>query len=156
VRLFGRPVAFVAAAFLALSFLHVRDSHFGVIDIPMTCMVLVAFLAIVRLSESGSRRALVAAGVLTGLAVASKYNAGMLILPASFAILDDPVRRPLVARLRRVVTFGLLTTAAFLVVCPYAVLNHQKFLADIAFNARHLAEGHGADLGRGWVYHVTT
>ena len=24
------------------------------------------------------------------------------------------------------------------------------------FNARHLAEGHGADLGRGWVYHVTT
>ncbi len=156
VRLFGRPTAFVAAAFLALAFLHVRDSHFGVTDIPMTCMVLVGFLAIVKLSESGSRKDLVAAGLLTGLAVATKYNAALLILPATFAILDDPCRRPFAGRIARVVAFGALMAAAFLLVCPYSVINHEKFVADLRDVSRHLADGHGPDLGRGWVYHLTT
>jgi len=156
VRLFDRAVALIAAAFLALAFLHVRDSHFGVTDMPMSCMVLIAFLAIVKLSGSGDRRDLVAAGILTGLAVATKYNAAVLGLPAIFAILDDPVRRPLSDRLRRAIVFGLLVVAAFLVVCPYAVINYRQFIADNLFNARHLAEGHGAELGRGWVYHLST
>ena len=155
-RLFGRSAAFTGAGFLALAFLHVRDSHFGVTDIPMTFMVLVAFLAIVKLSESGSDRDLAVASLLTGLAVATKYNAALLVLPASFAILDDPRRRPLVARFGRIVVYGLLMVATFLVVCPHAVIRHEQFIADVMFNARHLAEGHGAELGRGWSYHVTT
>ena len=155
-RLFGRPTALVAAAFLALAFLHVRDSHFGVTDIPMTCMVLVGFLAIVKLSESGSHRDLFAAGIWTGLAVATKYNAALLVLPASFAILNDPLRRPIQSRLVRIVIFGVIMTAAFLVVCPYSIPRHEKFLADLANVSQHLAGGHGADLGRGWIYHLTT
>jgi 4-amino-4-deoxy-L-arabinose transferase-like glycosyltransferase len=155
-RLFGRPTAYLGAAFLALAFLHVRDSHFGVTDIPMTFMVLVGFLAIVRLSESGSRRDLIAAGVLTGLGVATKYNAVLLVLPAAFAILDDPLHRPVRDRIGRVVAFVVLMAAAFLIVCPYALLSHERFVADVMFESRHLAEGAGADLGRGWLYHVTT
>jgi 4-amino-4-deoxy-L-arabinose transferase-like glycosyltransferase len=155
-RLFGRPTAFVAAACLALAFLHVRDSHFGVTDIPMTCMVLVGFLAIVRLSESGSRGDLVAAGLLTGLAVATKYNAALLVLPACFAILNDPLRRPIRIRLGRAVAFAVIMVAAFLIVCPFAVLSYEKFLADVMDVSRHLADGHGPDLGRGWTYHLTT
>ena len=119
-------------------------------------VVLVAFLAIVKLSESGSDPDLAAASLLTGLAVATKYNAALLVLPASFAILDDPRRRPLVARFGRIAVYGLLMVGAFLVVCPYAVVRYDQFIADMMFNARHLAEGHGADLGRGWAYHVTT
>jgi hypothetical protein len=155
-RLFGRVAAFVGAAFLALAFLHVRDSHFGVTDMPMSCMLLVGFLAIVKLSESGSPRDLVAAALLTGLAVATKYNAGVLVLPASFAILDDPLRRPVHVRLVRLVIFGLLMTASFLIVSPFAVIRQDRFFADVMFNGQHLIEGHGLDLGRGWAYHVTT
>ncbi|HEX2456160.1 MAG TPA: glycosyltransferase family 39 protein [Vicinamibacterales bacterium] len=155
-RLFGKIVGFTAAAFLALAFLHVRDSHFGVTDMPMVFMLLVAFLAIVKLSESGSRRDLVSAGLLTGLAIATKYNAGLIVLPAFFAILTDPHRATIRARLGGIVVFGVLMTAAFLVVFPHAVISHDRFIADVMFNRRHLAEGHGADLGRGWVYHLTT
>ncbi len=155
-RLFGRPTAFVAAACLALAFLHVRDSHFGVTDVPMTCMVLVGFLAIVKLSESGSRRDLVAAGIWTGLAVATKYNAALLVLPACFAILNDPLRRPIRIRLGRAVAFAAIMAAAFVIVCPFAVLSYEKFLADLMDVSRHLADGHGPDLGRGWTYHLTT
>lgn len=155
-RLFGRTTGFVAAACLALAFLHVRDSHFGVTDIPMTCMVLVGFLGIAKLSESGSHRDLVTAGILTGLAVATKYNAALLVLPAWFAILNDPVRRPIRIRLARAVAFAAIMTAAFLIVCPYALISHEKFLADVMDVSRHLAVGHGPDLGRGWKYHFTT
>jgi hypothetical protein len=155
-RLFGRPTGLVAAAFLALAFLHVRDSHFGVTDIPMSCMVLVGFLAIVKLSESGSHRDLVSAGIFTGLAVATKYNAALLVLPASFAILYDPLQRPIPARLVRILAFGAMMTAAFLIVCPYSVLRPGKFLADLASISQHLSGGHGSDLGRGWIYHLTT
>ena len=156
VRLFGRSTGFVAAACLGLAFLHVRDSHFGVTDVPMTCMVLVAFLAIVKLSQSGSHQDLVAAGIWTGLAVATKYNAALLALPACFAVLDDPARRPAQVRLGRAVLFCAIMTGAFLIVCPYSVINHQKFLADVMDVSRHLANGHGPDLGRGWTYHFTT
>jgi hypothetical protein len=155
-RLFGRTTGTAAAACLALAFLHVRDSHFGVTDIPMTFMVLVAFHAIVRLSESGSTRDLVAASVWTGLAVATKYNAALLALPASLAILDDPLRRPFGERLLRTATFGAAMTLAFLVITPYSLVFPAKFLADVSDVSRHLSEGHGVDLGRGWTYHLTT
>src|SRR5262249_39256514 len=49
-RLFSLRAALAASALLAVAFLHVRDSHFGVTDVPMTFMVLVAFLAIVSLA----------------------------------------------------------------------------------------------------------
>ncbi len=155
-RLFGRTTGLVAAACLALAFLHVRDSHFGVTDIPMTFMVIVAFHGIVRLSQSGSTSDLIKAAVLTGLAVATKYNAALLALPASLAILDDPRGRPIGERVIRLVGFGAALTAAFLVITPYALVSPAKFLADVSDVSRHLSEGHGVDLGRGWTYHLTT
>ena len=155
-RLFGRPAGFVAAACLALAFLHVRDSHFGTTDVPMTLMVLVGFLAIVRLSESGSRRHLLSAAILTGLAVATKYNAALLVLPAWFAILNDPLRRPIANRLARIVAFAAIIMLTFLILSPFSVLSHEKFLYDVTNVSRHLADGHGPDLGRGWTYHLTT
>jgi hypothetical protein len=39
-ELFSRRVALVAAAFLTVAFLHVRDSHFGVTDVSMTFLAL--------------------------------------------------------------------------------------------------------------------
>jgi hypothetical protein len=156
VRLFGRSTALVAAALLSLAFLHVRDSHFGVTDVAMTCMELVGFLAIVRLAQTGSRRDCVTAAVAIGLAIATKYNAALLMLPASFAILDDPLKRPLTTRVGRVIVLAAVAAVTFLIVCPYALLDRERFLADAAGVSRHLIGGHVVDLGRGWTYHITT
>ncbi|HTL03694.1 MAG TPA: glycosyltransferase family 39 protein, partial [Vicinamibacterales bacterium] len=41
-RVFDETVGIVAALFLALAFLHVRDSHFGVTDVAMTGLVVLA------------------------------------------------------------------------------------------------------------------
>jgi 4-amino-4-deoxy-L-arabinose transferase-like glycosyltransferase len=155
-RLFGRQTAFVSAAFLSLAFLHVRDSHFGVTDIAMTAMVTAGLLAIVQLAESGSRRDLIATGVLIGLAVATKYNAALLVLPAALAIVDDPLKRRIGARLIRLAALAALIAGLFVVISPYALLEYGRFAADAAGVSRHLSTGHGIDLGRGWTYHITT
>jgi len=39
---------------------------------------------------------------------------------------------------------------------PYSLLDFQRFIADVTSDAQHLSDGHGVDLGRGWVYHATT
>jgi 4-amino-4-deoxy-L-arabinose transferase-like glycosyltransferase len=60
-RVFNEIVGVVAAMFLAVAFLHVRDSHFGVTDVAMTGLVVLAVLAIVRWrDEPGFGRAVVA------------------------------------------------------------------------------------------------
>ena len=85
-RLFGQAAGLASAALLAVAFLHVRDSHFGVTDVPMTFLALVAFFYILRVSESARTRDVIAAGVASGLATSTKYNAALLALPALLAI----------------------------------------------------------------------
>jgi hypothetical protein len=81
-RLFGPRVALVSACFLALAFLHVRDSHFGVTDVPATFLVVVSYAMVVRAWQSGARRDLLLAGIAGGLATSTKYNALIVLLPA--------------------------------------------------------------------------
>ncbi len=79
--LFGVSAGLLAALFMAVAFLHVRDSHYATTDVPMVFFVAAAMLAIVRVHCY--RRAFDArlAGVLAGCAMGVKYNAVMLVLP---------------------------------------------------------------------------
>jgi hypothetical protein len=155
-RLFDRTAAVAAAALLGLAFLHVRDSHFGVTDVPMTFMVLVAFLYAVRLSESGARSDLAIAGLTTGLATSTKYNAAVVSLPVLFAIFCClPGTKSIRARLADAAAFIALMVAAFVCTSPYSLLDFRPFIADVRSDAQHLSQ-HGVVLGRGWVYHATT
>ena len=52
-ELFPTRAALAAAAFLAVAFLHVRDSHFGVTDVPVTLVTVCAFWAAARIVTSG-------------------------------------------------------------------------------------------------------
>src|SRR5436190_1528027 len=131
-RLWGRRTGLIAAAFLSLTFLHVRDSHFGVTDVPMTFALLAAFLQLVRLWESGSTRDLVTGAVLAGLATATKYNAALLVLPAAWAILQAPGAQPISRRLARVALFLGIMGAVFLAVCPGAIITFDRFVADVS------------------------
>jgi hypothetical protein len=155
VRLFDRTTALGAAALLALAFLHVRDSHYGVTDVPMTFMVLVAFLSVVRFAESGTRRDLAMAGLTAGLATSTKYNAAMVALPGLFAICVSGMKS-MRARLADAAVFALLMIVAFACTSPYSFLDFRHFMAGVTSDAQHLSQGHGVDLGRGWLYHAST
>jgi hypothetical protein len=155
-RLFDRNAAVAGASLLALAFLHVRDSHFGVTDVPMSFMVVVAFLYAVRVAQSGTRRDLVTAAVAAGLAAGTKYNGGLVALPVLFAVMISPNRTSRQSRARDAAIAVALMVAAFLCTSPYTVIEFSRFWADFSDDLLHLSGGHGIDLGRGWIYHATT
>jgi 4-amino-4-deoxy-L-arabinose transferase-like glycosyltransferase len=137
----GRTAALVAAAFLAVNLLHVRDSHFATNDVPATLPLLLCALFAVQLSRHPSPRFYLLAGLCGGLAAGTKYSAGMffVILLAAHALAWQ--RRALSpAALARLLGAGLVAVLAYLASNPFTVLDWPAFSAgfqdQLAINAQ--------------------
>lgn len=138
------------AALLAVAFLHVRDSHFGVTDITMTTLATASVLVALVLARDGRARQAVLAGALAGLATSTKYNAGLLALPLLLAAWASPG-----PTLRLTAIAAAAMVGAFLAGSPFVVLDFATFRKDFLFEASHLATGHYVDVGNAWVHHLT-
>ena len=153
-----RRTGLTAALFLSLAYLHVRDSHFGVTDVPMTFLVTLSVLLLLRALRRGTTVAYMVAGLASGLAASTKYNGLMLIAPALAAnavhVFDrrEPWGDALLGR--RLVMFGVTMVAGFALGTPYALLRPGSFAADVFYEIQHLGHGHSIALGRGWWYHL--
>ena len=157
-RLFDVRTATIAAALLAGAFLHVRDSHFGVTDIPATFMATLAFWAIVAHDVDRTRWTnVLGAGALCGLAGSTKYNAVLVALPLFVRILQQS--RSEAHRARWASALCLLAccgiAAGFLAGTPFSLIDSRLFLSELRGVQVHFLGGHGADLGHGWTYHLT-
>lgn len=161
-RALDGPTAMVASFFLAVAFLHLRDSHFGVTDAPMTYLAMAAMIPLGRaLVEPGTRRHWTIAGILTGLTASTKYNGGVMaavaIAVAAIVWMDarggeaGPRRS---AAFRGLVRFAIAAALAFVAGTPYALIDFRSFLEGLQFDSTHLMAGHGLLVGRGWIYHV--
>ncbi len=80
-RLFSPAAGILAAFFLALSFLHVRDSRFAMLDIPAALLAVAFFLPAASILRRGRVRDYLAAGLLLGLATGVKYYGIILSVP---------------------------------------------------------------------------
>ncbi|MFZ5476897.1 MAG: glycosyltransferase family 39 protein [Myxococcota bacterium] len=138
------PGGVYGASLLAVAFLAVRDSHFGVTDTTMVTLATAAALAC--LAQDGSRRRAVLAGVLAGLATSTKYNAALLAVPIAIALRHEP---------RLLLTAAVAMVGAFVATSPFVVLDFATFRKDFLYEASHLAKGHYVDVGGGWIHHVT-
>lgn len=162
-RLFDEVVALVAALFLALCFLHVRDSHFGTTDVAMTALVALTVLAILRWRELGTLRLACAAGFVGGLASSTKYNGLGVVVPFGVAAIERLIaeaKTGTTAKASREVIAGSCAFAAalalgFLGTSPFILIDWQRFVASVSGVESHLAQGHGVILGRGWWYYAT-
>jgi 4-amino-4-deoxy-L-arabinose transferase-like glycosyltransferase len=158
-RLFDRTTARVAATFLALTVLHVRDSHFGVTDVPATCAILAAFLFTMRFAQDGRLKDLRWSAALVGVAASTKYNALVIGLPALAVVAGlnfEKTKREWPTRIRRLANFGLVAVLAFLAMMPFALADWRQFFAGFSQEFGHLMAGHGLLVGRGWIVHLTT
>jgi Dolichyl-phosphate-mannose-protein mannosyltransferase len=158
--LFGVSAGLLAAMFMAVAFLHVRDSHYATTDVPMVFFVAAAMLAIVRVHCY--RRAFDArlAGVLAGCAMGVKYNAVILVLP--MAIVEGihawQLRRDWRRVLRETHLFRMAACCVlmFLAGSPYLLLDHARALHDLRSLQASTSMGMTPPelLGRGWTYHL--
>ena len=130
--LFGRRTGLIAALLLAVSFLHVRDSHYGVSDVPSVALLLLALYFDARLLRQPALRWYVLAGLAGGLATSTKYNMGFFVAPLLAA--RWPARRllesgryggaPSLCRfLAALGLAGLSSLVGYLIGTPYTVLD---------------------------------
>jgi dolichyl-phosphate-mannose-protein mannosyltransferase len=152
-KLFGRAVGLLAAALLACSFLAVFYSHLALNDVPTLAPIALSLWGTAGVLREGRLRDYLLAGVGLGLACATKYTGGIVLLPlvAAGAIrLAAPAGRNAAAR--GLVLAGIVALGAFVVANPYAVLDlaafrdglqHQADAADDALGKLGLTQSSG-------------
>lgn len=127
----------VAAALLAGTATHVDLSVFIKPDMLGACLVLASVICAAAYVTHGRSRALLAALTLGALAAAAKYNL-VLCLVAALAALAirsfGPNPRP--RRLLRA-TALLLPPLVFFAAMPYALVDSERFLADVVKEIQH-------------------
>ena len=150
-RLFNRGVGLLAAAIQAVAFLPVFYAHLALNDAPTLAPVTLSLLGSAGVLRKGRRRDYLVAGVGLGLACASKYTAGIVLLPLLAAAATRYLSVPPGARAylvgRRAMVGLLLAGAgalvAFLVANPYAVLDFKSFHAELVHQSTLSAEAQG-------------
>ena len=135
---YGTTTALLATLFLAISPVHVLDSHVATTDVPMTFFVVVAWYYLDRLVTSDRWRDLVLASTAIGLGVATKYIPIVLLASLAVARWSAPAHAEgWLARLRtlaldRKLWAGAGIAAAVLAIAsPYNVLDFGNAWNDI-------------------------
>src|SRR3954447_26005067 len=133
-RLFDRRVGLLSAGLLGVAFLPVFFSHLALNDVPTLIGVTLALVGVGGIVRRGAPIDYVVAGAGLGLGCATKYTAGIVLLPIVAAAIARG--RPGLPKLGIVAGVALL---AFFIANPYAVLdfsaftdglNHQSTAAD--------------------------
>ena len=127
-RLYSARVGLLAAALGAATVLQIQQSHFYTADIFATFFVVAAMFFIIRLGDTFSWFDAAAAGVASGLAVASRINVaplvGILAVAACVPVFRhwrDPQRAiSLEGAIARIVVAGFAALITFRLFMPYA------------------------------------
>jgi 4-amino-4-deoxy-L-arabinose transferase-like glycosyltransferase len=131
-RLASKGAGLLAAVFLTVEPLHVRHSHFATMDVPMTCLVILALVKILDLFERGELHDYIWSGIWTGIAASTKFPGGMLYL--SLVVAHLMRARCWSDLLDKHLAIGTAATAGgFLLSTPYA-LDLPYFLNWLAIN----------------------
>ncbi len=138
---FGERAALLSALFLAVDFLHARDSHYLYTDALMTLAGLVVCLESLRVAERGSPSDSLRAGLWVGAAAAVKYNAALSA--AAVAAAHALFRRPFA----RLALAGAVSVIAFFALNPFAALDPRGFATALGHQA-------GAELPAGIWHHA--
>jgi len=156
---FDRAIGLLSAFFLALAFLHVRDSHYGTTDITQSFFTMGAVLSLLRLHVDRRRSHAIFAAVYAGLAMGTKYNGVLLAVPMTLVELVHawPNRRSWSVAVRGTYLplMAVVMAVTFLATTPYLILDYPRAIAD--FEALRASMNVGMTprelLGPGWIYH---
>lgn len=167
-RLFGRAVGLLAAALEAVAFLPVFYSHLALNDVPTLAPLTLSLLGSAGVLCKGRKRDYALAGIGLGLACATKYTAGIALVPLLAAagarlLGGDTGARPRIDRATAlsmalgVALAALLAFAAFFVANPYWLLDYSAFHAELVHQSSLSAEAQGklgAPKQGGFVYYL--
>jgi 4-amino-4-deoxy-L-arabinose transferase-like glycosyltransferase len=170
-RFFDRRAGLVAAALMAVAFLPVFYSKHALNDVVTLAPVTVALVGCLLAYERGRWYDWALAGGAVGVATATKYTAGAMLLTVAVAAglrIARTYSSPSAARstgdradVARLVgglaIAGLAFAALFLALNPYALLNFDEARRQVEGQSGQADSGKlGQDDVRGWFYYVGT
>jgi 4-amino-4-deoxy-L-arabinose transferase-like glycosyltransferase len=164
-RLFNRAVGLLAAAVEAVAFLPVFYAHLALNDAPTLAPATLSLLGSAGVLTKGRKRDYLLAGVGLGLAAATKYTAGIVVVPLAVAIAarfieagagrrpdrpadpgaDQRAGRAKAGRrtLAGILIAGACALLAFLIANPYALLDYRSFHSELVHQSTLSAESQG-------------
>ena len=157
-RLFDRRTGLIACAVMAVAFLPVFYGKLALNDSPTLAPVCLSLWGSAGIARFGRRRDFAVAGLGLGLAAATKYTGGIVLLPliaAAVSVAAEPGRRWFAALW--VALAGVIALAAFVAANPYAVVDFHQFLNQLAQQSGESSEGNGKlglTHGRGVFYYL--
>lgn len=154
-KFYNRKVGLLSALFLSFFYLQAVNSHWITTDIPSSFFALLPFLFIWPiLAGRDNWKLYIIAGFLAGLAVATKYNNALILLPLILAhFLGREPRRWLNWNL----PFSFVAAlGGFFVGVPFAFFHIPNFLTDVAEIINHYQNlGHAGYQGnQNWLYYL--
>ena len=157
-RLFDRRVALLSAALMAVAFLPVFYSKLALNDVPTLVPLEVSLWASAAILRGGRRRYYALAGLGLGVAAATKYTGGIVILPLVAAIwFQDRADRRTLAR--NTALAAAVAVLAFVICDPYSLLAFTAFKAGLAIQGAESAAASGKlglTHGSGVLYYLWT
>ncbi|HWX96714.1 MAG TPA: glycosyltransferase family 39 protein [Solirubrobacteraceae bacterium] len=168
-RLFGRGVGLLAAAIEAVAFLPVFYAHLALNDVPTLAPLTLSLLGTAGVLRRGRALDYLLAGIGLGLACATKYTAGIVLLPLLAAIASRYLgreRQPAAGAGRAapgppvlvgVALAGVAALAAFLLANPYSLIDYQGFHRGLVHQSALSGEAQGklgAPKGGGLPYYL--
>ena len=145
-RLLGRAAGLLAAAIEAVAFLPSFYGHLALNDVPTLAPLTASLLGTAGVLRKGRVRDYLLAGAGLGLACASKYTAGIVLLPL-LAAAALRLRGPAADSLKRVLAGALLAALAalalFVLANPYSVLDLHAFHSELVHQSSASAESQG-------------
>lgn len=150
-RAYGWLAGFLGAAALAVAFLHVRDSHFATLDIPLTLAGVATLYVAYRTIHSRGVRPLLLNGISLGVAASLKYNGALVFAGIAAAqtlrARAEGTRLPrIVARLALIAAIGVATLA---ITSPFLLLDPGMTQHGIGYIFSHLGTATAPSIG--WV-----
>ena len=148
---YGWLAGFLAAATLAVAFLHVRDSHFAMLDIPLALAITAGLYVAYRTIFLSGRRPLLLNGVSLGIATSLKYNGAILFLAMAAAqwLRTRADHSPLIRAALRLGGIGVIGVATLAITSPFLVLDPGLTQHGLGYIVQHLGTATAPAIG--WV-----
>ncbi len=146
-------VALIAAAIVAVSPAAVQSSQSVTPDTFALFFILLSFLGTFWIASDPRSRNYIFAGAAAGLAISSKYNAALIILPMVAAHFARFGWHGL-TRKELYIGFGA-TALGFLLTTPFAILDWRGFLQSSTLGAyQYAVEGHQGQEGNAFLWYI--
>ena len=144
-RLVGdRRAGLIAALLAAMAAIHIQNAHYTAVDAPMTMFIIATIYFSTRLVQERRQKYALLAGVMLGLAIATKFSAAPVALALGTAHLLLLIGPSIVSRsapnvtpsdvkfvLRYAVLSGSAALIALLVTQPYMIIDWSTYFSNV-------------------------